>query len=121
MRFECRGDERMTTAWAEVAWPASRLGDALVALRRHCGLDGQATHVEAPPADMIAAGHDRLGRWIDSAAAWLGMEAEAVEESYGQISQCIRKAPPALLQLPGAGEPRFLALLSSTRRQVALL
>ena len=51
----------------------------------------------------------------------LGLEAEPVEAPYAEVEQLVRRAGPALLRLPGGGEPRFLALLGGRRRAVSIL
>jgi ATP-binding cassette subfamily B protein len=44
-----------------------------------------------------------------------------VEAPYAEVAGLVRGAGPALLRLPGAGAPCFLALLKGTRRTVTLL
>jgi hypothetical protein len=36
----------------------------------------------ASPADLAQEGVEALGAWIETVAAWLGLEAEAVETPY---------------------------------------
>ena len=54
-------------------------------------------------------------------AGSLGLEAEPVDVSYAEVARLVWSAGPALLRLPGAGEPHFLALLSGRRRAVSIL
>ena len=54
------------------------------------------------------------------AASRLGLEVEALMVPYPEVEWLVRGAGPALLRIPGAGEPRFLALLGGGR-QVAVL
>jgi len=60
------------TVLASVAWPAARLPEAIEALARRCSfpLRAAAGTVTAPPASAQSE------RWIESVAAWLGVEAE---------------------------------------------
>lgn len=51
----------------------------------------------------------------------LGLEAEAVESAYADVERFILGAGPAILRLPGTGEPRFVALLGGRGRNVSLL
>jgi ATP-binding cassette, subfamily B, bacterial len=101
-----------------LAWPAAVAGDALAALAREAGLPaGSTAEAELPPVPERAAeaGGAALSRWIEAAAAWLGLEVEAVESSYGEVEAMVRGAGPALLALPG-DRPRLLCLLRPARR-----
>jgi ATP-binding cassette subfamily B protein len=103
----------------DLAWPASRLGEGMEGLARRSGLAiGQ---VETPiPSESAIADDARLGRWIEEAAAWLGMEAEPVESPYTQIEQLLRNAAPALLRLPGKEEGFILLLKGKGKSRVLL-
>jgi ATP-binding cassette subfamily B protein len=104
-----------------LAWPLARLGEALEAVARHCGLPLQQRETPTPPAGLGRDGIADLAPWLETAAAWLGLEAEPVEVSYAEVARLVRGAGPAVLRLPGAGAPCFLALLGGTRRTVTLL
>lgn len=114
----------MTITRDDVSWPASHLGEALEALARMGGLLSGPVHVEAPPAGLVGPDGDRLGPWIESAADWLGLEAETVDTPYGDLEELLQRAGPALLSLPnveGDTEARFLALLARRGRRLVLL
>ena len=104
-----------------LAWPASRLDEALEALARRADLAPRAVEFLSPPAELLQQGDEALGRWLRSAAGHLGLEAEPMEIPYGEVEPLLRQAGPALLRLPGDGEPCFLALLSGGRRRVSVL
>jgi ATP-binding cassette, subfamily B, bacterial len=110
----------MTTTCDDVSWPASRLNEALEGLARARGLTARTASLEAPPAD---APSERLGPWIESAADWLGLEAEPVDTPYAEVSELLTRAGPALLRLPRdrEGEARFVALAGSRGRRLMLL
>jgi ATP-binding cassette subfamily B protein len=102
-----------------LAWPASRLGEALSALARQSGFG--SAKLELPEPDD-AASSDDLDRWINAAAAAIGLEAEPVEASYGEAEDLVRRASPALLRLPGTrSEARFLLLLTAQRSTALVL
>jgi ATP-binding cassette subfamily B protein len=103
-----------------LAWPLSRLGEAIEALGRLGRLGVKAVEVEAPPPGVGVA-PEEVGPWIEAAAEWLGLEAEPVEASYGEVEQLVGRAGPALFLLRGAAEPTFLALLGGKGRRVDLL
>jgi ATP-binding cassette subfamily B protein len=113
----------MTPTWNEMSWPASRLGHALEALARRCGLTVRGSGLEAPPQALTAAQAEGMGSWIEAAADWLGLEAEPVQTPYGEVGEMLARAGPALLRLPreGNAEARFLALVGSRRRQRLVL
>jgi ATP-binding cassette subfamily B protein len=105
----------------QLSWPVSRLGEALEALARTGGLAPRAVEVPPPPPGLARDGAEGLGRWIEATAAALGLEVEPVDVPYAEVEWLVRSAGPALLRLPGADEPRVLALLRGRRRAVAIL
>jgi ATP-binding cassette subfamily B protein len=97
-------------------WSLSQLGSGLEALARRSKLEPSAVQVPHPPSslaalDDTAASRDALNQWIDSAANWLGVEAEPSAIPYEGLEQLLGNAGPAVLQVPGNGPPRFLFLL----------
>jgi ATP-binding cassette subfamily B protein len=104
-----------------LAWPTSRLGEALEALARAAGLAPRAVEPLNPPAGLLGLGDEALGRWLAAAAGHLGLEAEPTQIPYGEVERLLQRMSPALLRLPGDGEPCFFALHSGGRRMVALL
>jgi ATP-binding cassette, subfamily B, bacterial len=105
----------------QLAWPISRLGEACAALARTRGLSPRSVEPSTPPQGLAHSDSEALARWIEAAAACLGLEAEPVEASYAEVERLVQGAGPALLRLPADGEPRFLALLGGRRRAVAIL
>src|SRR5437868_2533065 len=104
-----------------LAWPASRLGEALEAIARKSGLSPHQVDTPNPPGSIFTGEDQALGQWVETAAASFGLEAEPVETLYAEAERFVRDAGPALIRLPGAGEPSFLALLESRGRHVRVL
>ncbi len=104
-----------------LAWPVERLGEALETVAQHSGLPLRQRDIPPPPEGLGRDGTAEPGLWLETAAAWLGLEAESVEAPYTEVGRLVRGAGPALLRLPGAGSPYFLALLKGTRRTATLL
>jgi ATP-binding cassette subfamily B protein len=52
-----------------------------------------------------------LSQWIESAAGWLGLEAEPSALPYEGLERLIENAGPAVLQLPANDAAKFLFLL----------
>jgi ATP-binding cassette subfamily B protein len=103
-----------------MSWPACRLGEAIDHLARQSGLAPRRQ--EAAPLPYDAAGDDtRLGAWIEGSAARLGLEAEEVDSPYAATNDMLARTGPALIRLPGADEPRFLAVLRGDRRRLTML
>jgi len=115
------GKSNGTADLTALAWPAARLGEVLEALARRSGLAPRLAEPMSPPAGL--AGHDdeTLGHWLRMAAGHLGMEAERVEICYSEVEPLLQQTGPALLQLPGDGEPCLLVLLGGGRRRLYLL
>src|SRR5262247_1426037 len=104
-----------------LAWPVVRLGEALEAMARRSGLASGERETPVPPEGLAQEEAAALGTWIEAAATWLGLEAESVEVPYAEVEGLVRRAGPALLRLPGAEAPRFVALLGGWRRGVSVL
>src|SRR5262245_17822679 len=104
-----------------LAWPASRLGEALAALARQRGSRLRGVEIPVCPEERGQHSPEELGEWLETAAAWLGLEAEPAAVSYAEVEALIRGAGPALIRLPTTEKPGFLVLLGSQRRRVTLL
>src|SRR5215831_9104279 len=104
-----------------LVWPVARLGEALEAMARRSGLAPGERETPVPPEGLARDNTEALGAWIETAATWLGLEAESVEVPYAEVEGLVRRAGPALLRLPDAEAPRFLALLGGRRRTVSVL
>jgi ATP-binding cassette subfamily B protein len=103
-----------------VSWPLSRLGEAIEALARRCGLFAGSVQNLTPPLNLAPDNDEAVGRWIDAAAARLGIEAEPIEMPYGEVQRLVA-AGPALLRFPAKEGPRFLALIRRRRNAVIIL
>ena len=107
-------------------WSLSQLGSGLEALARRSELQPSAVQVPPPPSAIAffedsAASRDALNQWIESAANWLGLEAEPSAVPYEGLEQLIQNAGPAVLRVPGNGAPSFLFLLPRKRGRVSVL
>ncbi|RPJ59669.1 MAG: ABC transporter ATP-binding protein, partial [Acidobacteria bacterium] len=71
-------------------------------------------------AGLLWHGDEALGRWLAAAAGHLGLEAEPTEIPYGEVERLLQRVGPALLRLPGDGEPCFFATLGGGPRTVSL-
>jgi ATP-binding cassette, subfamily B, bacterial len=97
-------------------WSVAELGSGLEALARRSELQPSAVQVPHPPTsiaslDNRAASRDALSQWIESAATWLGLEAEPSGVPYEGLERLIESFGPAVLQLPGTDSLKFLFLL----------
>ena len=106
---------------AKLSWPVSRLGEVLEALAHAGGLAPRSVELPHPPPGLAQDSGEALRRWIEAMAGALGLEAEPVEVPYTEVERLVRSAGPALLRIPGVGEPHFLALLGGRRRVVSIL
>jgi ATP-binding cassette subfamily B protein len=111
-------------------WSLPQLGSGLEALARRSKLEPSTVPVPHPPNSLAAqddtASRDALNQWIESAADWLGVEAEPSAIPYEGLEQLLEKAGPVVLQMPGDGPLRFLFLLprnlfSRRRGRIAVL
>jgi ATP-binding cassette subfamily B protein len=107
-----------------LAWPVSRLDEAIEFLARKGGLSPHPLEAPAMPKDLAPADDETLGRWIEVIAGRLGLEAEPVETTHAEVEQLVQGAGPALLRMPDnlAGHhPVFLALLKRGRWWVPIV
>lgn len=95
----------MSDSLAAAAWPIARLGEALEALALHSGWKPRPVEVPTMSAEVQRAleAHEPQGdEWIDQAAAWLGLEAEAVHAPWPAVTALLLDAAPAVVILPAA-------------------
>lgn len=71
--------------------------------------------VTNPPCSFAGSSSERLGRWIEEAATWIGVEAEQVVCPYGEAEKFVHRAAPAIVRLPLEGEARFLLIAGGKR------
>jgi ATP-binding cassette subfamily B protein len=90
---------------ARLLWPPSRLGEALQTLAAKWD-----QRLETPSA--IANDWEALGEWLESAAAWIGLETQAVETPYADFDRQVSAMGPALLRMRDG----FLAVCKSRSR-----
>jgi ATP-binding cassette subfamily B protein len=107
-------------------WSLSELGSGLEALARRSKLQPSPVQVPHPPGSIAfledsAASRDALNQWIESAATWLGLEAEPSALPYEGLERLVGNPGPAVLQVPGNGASRFLFLLPRNRGPVSVL
>ncbi|WP_120528253.1 ATP-binding cassette domain-containing protein [Corallococcus exercitus] len=110
----------MSDSWEALSWPGRSLGQAIPALAQACGLTYRNAPLPSPVA-QAGAPASAWSTWLEDAASWLGLELELVGTFYPEVEQMLAGAAPALIQLPGEGEPRFILLVGGTRRKVKLL
>lgn len=82
---------------APLLWPASRLGDALLALAPSQQVQKLWTEQWTPD-------------WIENAARSIGLEAQPVETFYAEFENLLPKMGPAIIHVPA--HDSFLVLLS---------
>ena len=100
-------------------WSLPQLGSGLEALARRSKLQPSTVPVPHPPSSLAAlddsaASRDALNQWMESAADWLGVEAEPSDIPYEGLEQLLKGAGPAVLEVKGNGPLRFLFLLPRT-------
>src|SRR3984957_19346170 len=89
-------------------WSLPQLGSGLEALARRSKLEPSAVPVPHPNSSLAAfdaptRSRHSSNRWSESAADWLGVEAEPSAIPYEGLEQMLENAGPAVLQVPGNG------------------
>jgi len=110
----------MTIGTPNITWPASRLGEAVDSLARRSGLSSKAAETRNPGASIVGE-PAVLNRWVETAAASLGLEAEPAGIRHSELEDYLRTAGPAVICLTHKGEPQFLAVLEARGRMVHVL
>jgi ATP-binding cassette subfamily B protein len=109
----------LTDDLARCAWADAQLAEALFVVARESGL-----HPTRPPEPGAARAGGRssdLDESVTAAARAAGVAVEAVEVTYAEVEDLVRRAAPALIRIAGSGEPRTFALLQGGRRGIVLL
>ncbi|HKX29780.1 MAG TPA: ABC transporter ATP-binding protein [Blastocatellia bacterium] len=111
-----------------LCWPVSRLGEAMRAVARHCHLSicnqDRGQEISGPPAalrldqSIALIARPEWNEWVETAADFLGFEAEAIEAPYSEVEKLVRGAGPALLLLPEGG---ILAVIKSDARRATII
>ena len=103
-----------------ISWTEDRAADALVALARASGLAPRLG-----PAPVLAAQRhgdaETASRFLEHAAAAIGIEAEPVQSDYGEIYDLLTSMAPAMVAVPDGKERRYLAVLSSGPKGLVVL
>ncbi len=102
-----------------LAWPADQLGAALAALGAAANLAPRQSKTPLTPANL-PDDVDGLSRWIQTAVATLGFEAEPTRIAYSELPAFLQTAGPALFRLQTDGQSRFL-VVHKTRRKTAVV
>ncbi|HEX4749899.1 MAG TPA: ATP-binding cassette domain-containing protein [Bryobacteraceae bacterium] len=96
---------------AQIAWPASRVPEALLALCERTGL-GTRTAIDHQTADRVSGNVDEVIQWHTEA---IGCEADVLHSNLRDIKSELCRAYPAILQI---GDNYFLAI-TDVRKQSA--
>ncbi|MCP4427061.1 MAG: ABC transporter ATP-binding protein [Chloroflexi bacterium] len=103
-----------------LAWPMERLGEALAALGLASSLAPRQTKTPLTPANLAEDGPG-LSRWVETAVANLGFEAEPTRIAYNELPAFLQTAGPALFRLETDDRPRFLAVVKTRRKTAVVL
>jgi ATP-binding cassette subfamily B protein len=98
-----------------LAWPSARIGEAMAALARRCGLAKGRPDTSNPERMSSEAS---TAEWIESAAKHLACEAEPIESNYRDLESDLAASRPALLRFSGT---LFLAIVGSRRGKLRVL
>ena len=103
----------------EHSWPRARLGEGLHALARKTDLRRDIPHIEDPPnAPPPEKDSEQLHDWLDSAAAWLGVEAQALSLPHPELYRFLEAPGPAIIRV---SDDAFLLVVGATRRGLRVL
>lgn len=118
-----------------LAWPASRMAEAIGYLAQRFGCKNVVASELVPPLPIQAEPRRLLGAWLESIANCFDLDLLAVEATYDSVVSIVSAAGPAVLRISQAGpadashttaareacEPRFLVLIAGGHRHVTLL
>ncbi len=101
-----------------LTWAPEELGDALGVLASELGATGRAAP-RVPPA--VLGDREALDRWVDDAATWLGIEAEAVHVTGADLPGFAANAGPAIVRVGTPDAPRYLVVRAPRRGWVRVV
>lgn len=104
----------------ELCWPSQRLGEALEAIARKCGLPVRLSELPAYDISQLNA-EDDFSNWIQTVAAWMGFEVEATQERYPELPRLLRYGSPMLVKQQFGDDVRFLAIIGGSKRRIRIL
>jgi hypothetical protein len=105
-----------------IAWPVSRLPEAVETLARESGLVAPIAARPAPASDRDAADDgDGVDGRVKRLSRSLDFEVESCDISYGGIAHALESRPPALIKVPVDHDDQFVLLLESSGRMLTLL
>src|SRR5688572_8681132 len=124
--FSPPGAPRTMNDLAALAWPMSRLPEAIEALARHAGMKPAHAGASPPPAFRTTPEHEEFDGWLDYVGASFGIEVEPVLASGAETEEMLRAAGPALLRYRETEqreeiEPSILLLLRANAHSAHLL
>lgn len=109
----------MKPSFSQCTWGPERLGELLTELAGRHGLSSE--RVKNPPSSREIMSPENIGRWIETACEWLGIEAQAITVAHPEVEDTLRRSAPAVLRCPMEGQVRYLALVKARGRRVAVL
>ena len=111
-----RADAATMASPAAAAWPAGRLGDALVAVTERLLPQRRATRLQDPPSNI--GDGPALAAFVEDAASQLGLEIEPVDARVSTVRGLLAEGGPVLVAHPGSDSAGvlFLVLLACDQR-----
>ncbi len=89
-----------------------------MALAQAANLSPRQVATPVPPVKLASEG---VGRWLETAVAFLGLEAQPARIAYGGLTRFLRTAGPAVCQIEADGGAHFLVLLRVRHKTAVLL
>ncbi|MCW5849355.1 MAG: ABC transporter ATP-binding protein [Anaerolineae bacterium] len=105
-----------------LAWPTSRLAEAMEALARKARLLPSTPAQAAPAQGLPADDPGAMAAWVQYVAQQLVIEAEPVDTTYAEVGSFLRGVGPALIPAHTTGaRERYLAVWRSGWRGIAVI
>jgi len=113
----------MTERLYNLCWSLSTLEEAIEELAIKTGLldrrpDARTHSAALASEEAESNGRGAAGRWIETTAEWMGLEAEPLSIDYAEVGQVLRLAGPFIIRLPGESSSKFLAVAGGDKKNV---
>ncbi len=110
----------MTKSLTTALWPSAELGAALLAATRTAGLPHHDVALRRPPIAEGASRSDEdqqrdTGRWLESAARRIGLEADAVCTEVAGVRDLLNSCAPAMLRIRTPEDDGWLVIVGQKR------
>jgi ATP-binding cassette subfamily B protein len=113
----------MTDSINHLCWSVADLPEAIEELALSAGLLDKRSNTPMDRVDeeQILKAPGSLGRFVETTAEWMGLEADPLSVEYAETERVLRLAGPLIIRLPSEDSSKFLAIARGSKRFIYLV